>query len=347
MAAEANLINYSDLAKVQNIDFVNKFGGNIDKLMEVLGVVQPITMAPGTALKIYRTSGTLQNAAAGAGTWEASTAYAAGDRVVVGFDVYEVTTAGTSGSTAPTWAKTGSVSDGSTLKWGYVSSKFDTNVAEGDTIPLSEYANQLISSPELTIDKYRKATSIEAIQKRGYGQAVTGTDDRMIRDIQKGIRGRLFQFLASGTGTSTGTGFQKALAQAWATLTVKFEDDDASPVYFVNPLDIASYLGAATITLQTAFGFSYIENFIGLGTVIIMSDVPQGKVYATAKENINLYNADLSGLDGFDMYTDETGYIAVAHNTELKNATLETVAYTGIGLFPEYVDRIVIGTIGS
>jgi len=347
MAAETGLIGFADLARVQDVEFVNKFDGNINKLMEVLGIVQPITMAPGTQLKIYKTSGTLQNAAAGAGTWEASTAYAAGDRVVVGFDVYEVTTAGTSGSSAPTWAKTGSVSDGSTLKWGYVSSKFDTNVAEGDTIPLSEYTNEVAATPTITYGKFRKATSMEAIQSRGYDQAVTSTDNKMVRDIQKGIRTSIYTFLGTGTGTATGTTFQKALANAWAALDVKFEDDDATPVYFVNPLDIADYLGTAAVTLQTAFGFSYIENFLGLGTVIVASDVPAKSIYATAKENINLYNADLAGLTGFEMYSDETGLIAVAHDAVLKNATLETVAYTGLGLFPEYLDRIVKSTIAA
>lgn len=283
MAADANLITYADLARVQNVEFVNKFDGNINKLMQVLGILQPITMAPGTQLNIYKTSGTLK--------------------------------------TAP--------------------------VAEGDEIPLSKYSNVLASSPALTFGKYRKATSIEAIQKRGYDQAVTNTDNKMVRDIQKGIRTSIYTFLATGTGTATGTTFQIAIANAWAALQTKFEDDDATPVYFVNPLDIAGYLGTAAVTLQTAFGFSYIENFLGLGTVIVASDVPQKTVYATAQENLNLYNADLTGLDGFDMYSDETGYIAVAHDTVLKNGTLETIAYTGLGLFPEYLDRIVKATVAA
>ena len=283
MAADANLITYADLAQVQNVEFVNKFDGNINKLMQVLGILQPITMAPGTQLNIYKTSGTLKTAA----------------------------------------------------------------VAEGDEIPLSKYSNVLAASPVLTFGKYRKATSIEAIQKRGYDQAVTGTDNKMVRDIQKGIRSSIYTFLATGTGTATGTTFQIALANAWAALQTKFEDDDATPIYFVNPLDIAGYLGTAAVTLQTAFGFSYIENFLGLGTVIVASNVPQKTVYATAQENLNLYNADLTGLDGFDMYSDETGYIAVAHDTVLKNATLETIAYTGLGLFPEYLDRIVKATVAA
>ena len=70
---------------------------------------------------------------------------------------------------------------------------------------------------------------------------------------------------------------------------VLFEDDEIGAVYFMNPLDVADYLATANITLQTAFGMTYVENFLGLGTVIFNSSVPKGKIYATAKDNIVLY----------------------------------------------------------
>lgn len=52
--------------------------------------------------------------------WVASTVYAKGDVVIAGGMIFEVTTAGTSSSSAPTWAGTalaGTVADGSTLVW--------------------------------------------------------------------------------------------------------------------------------------------------------------------------------------------------------------------------------------
>ena len=77
-----------------------------------------------------------------------------------------------------------------------------------------------------------------------------------------------------------GTDLQDTLAQCWGKLQVLFEDDTAQAVYFVNPEDIATYLGAAAITTQTAFGLNYIENFLGLGTVIITSRVTKGTTQA-------------------------------------------------------------------
>lgn len=276
-----NTIKVADLAKVQDIEFVNKFNGGVAKLLEVLGKTESIKMALGTQIKVYKTAGTLQS-----GT-----------------------------------------------------------VAEGEEIPLSKYTNELAATYALDFEKWRKQTTMEAVAKRGYEQAVSDTDEKMVRDIQKGIRKNIFDFLATGTGSATGATFQQALAQAWGQVSVKFEDDDATPIFFVNPLDVADYLGTAQVSMQTVFGFSYIKNFLGLGDVVIISNVPEGKVYATAKENINVYSADCAEIEGFAFYGDETGLIGVHHDTEYKNTTLETVAVSAIKVFPEYLDRIIVSTI--
>jgi hypothetical protein len=169
----------------------------------------------------------------------------------------------------------------------------DGAVAEGETIPLSKYKTEPVNYQEITLKKWRKATSAEAITDRGYDQAVEMTTDEMLKDVQKGIRKDFFTFLATGTGTATGATFQATLAQAWGQLQVLFEDDEIGAVYFLNPLDVADYLATANITLQTAFGMTYVENFLGLGTVIFNSSVPKGKIYATAKDNIVVKHLDL------------------------------------------------------
>jgi hypothetical protein len=173
----------------------------------------------------------------------------------------------------------------------------DGAVAEGETIPLSKYKTEPVNYQEITLKKWRKATSAEAITDRGYDQAVEMTTDEMLKDVQKGIRKDFFTFLATGTGTATGATFQATLAQAWGQLQVLFEDDEIGAVYFLNPLDVADYLATANITLQTAFGMTYVENFLGLGTVIFNSSVPKGKIYATAKDNIVLYYIPVNGAD--------------------------------------------------
>ena len=224
-------------------------------------------------------------------------------------------------------------------------------VAEGDTIPLSKYTTEPVTFGELTLKKWRKATSAEAIVERGYDQAVEMTTDRMLRDVQKAIRADLFNFLATGTGEASGTDFQAVLAQAWGQLQVKFEDDGVnSMVYFVNPLDIADYLGAAQITTQTAFGMTYVEDFLGLGTVIMNASVPKGKVYATAKENIVLYYIPVNGADlgeAFDFTSDETGYIGIHETPDYTNMTASDTVVNGMVFFAERIDGVVVGTINA
>lgn len=223
-------------------------------------------------------------------------------------------------------------------------------VAEGDTIPLSKYKTDPVSLGEITLKKWRKATSAEAIVERGYDQAVEMTTDRMLRDVQKAIRADLFTFLATGTGTASGADFQAVLAQAWGQLQVKYEDDAIQAVYFVNPLDIADYLAEASISTQTAFGMTYVEDFLGLGTVIMNASVPQGKIYATAKENIVLYYIPVNGADlgeAFDFTSDETGYIGIHETPDYTNMTASDTVVNGMVFFAERIDGVIVGTIGA
>ena len=221
-------------------------------------------------------------------------------------------------------------------------------VAEGDLIPLSKYQTEAVSYAEIVLKKWRKATSAEAIIEKGYDQAVQMTTDRMLKDVQKGIRTDFFTFLATGTGEATGATFQAALAQAWGKLQVLFEDDSIEAIYFMNPLDVADYLATAQITTQTAFGMTYVENFLGLGTVIFDSKVPQGKIYATAKENIVLYYVPVNGADlgnAFSFTADQTGLIGIHEEADYKHMTAEDTVMSGVVLFAERLDGIVKSTI--
>ena len=240
---------------------------------------------------------------------------------------------------------------GATLKAYKATGTLESGVvAEGETIPLSKYATEAVPIEEITLNKWRKATSAEAIIERGYDQAVTMTTDKMLSDIQKNIRGKFATHLATGTGTANGATFQAALANTWAQLQILFEDTSISSVYFLNPLDVGEYLGTANITVQTAFGMSYVENFLGLGTVILLSDVPKGKIYGTAKENIIGYFVPANGADldeAFDFTTDETGLIGIHEQPDYTNMTASDTVISGITLLTERLDGIVVATIGA
>lgn len=243
------------------------------------------------------------------------------------------------------------VQEGSVLKQLKVTGTLESGeVAEGELIPLSKYQTQDVVVGEIKLNKWRKATTAEAIGKGGYDQAVGATTDKMVKDIQKTIRTGLFTFMENGTGTAEGSSLQPALANAWGKLAVLFEDDAVESVFFLSPLDVADYLGTANIEMQTVFGMNYVENFLGLGTVFINSSVPQGKFYATAKENIVTYYINMSSGDiarAFELTTDETGYIGIKEYPDEKTARVEDLVMSGVTFFPERADGIVIGTIGA
>ena len=243
------------------------------------------------------------------------------------------------------------VQEGAALKMLKVTGTLESgNVAEGDLIPLSKYETEEVAVGEVKLNKWRKGTTAEAILKGGYDQAVGATTDKMVKDIQKTIRGDLFTFMATGTGEASGASLQPALANAWGKLAVLFEDDAVETVYFLNPMDVADYLGKAQVEMQTLFGMTYIENFLGLGDVFLNSNVPAGKFYATAKENIVLYYVNVGAGDiktAFGLTTDETGYIGINEYPDKDTARVIDLVLSGVTFFPERQDGIVVGTIAG
>jgi hypothetical protein len=243
------------------------------------------------------------------------------------------------------------VQEGAALKQLKVTGTLESGVvAEGELIPLSHYETEEISVGEAKLNKWRKGTTAEAIIKGGYDQAVGATTDKMVKDIQKTIRKGLFDYMANGTGAASGATLQPALANAWAKLAVLFEDDAVETVYFLNPLDVADYLGTAQITMQTVFGMNYVENFLGLGTVFFNSSVPEGKFYATAKENIVTYYINVASgdiADAFGLTADETGFIGINEYADKDTARVIDLVMSGVTFFPERIDGIVVGTIAG
>lgn len=224
-------------------------------------------------------------------------------------------------------------------------------VPEGEVIPLSEYEQTKTPVGEITLKKWRKAASAEAIKKSGYNVAVSDTDAQLLKDVQKDVRSQLFGFIdgtITSATTASGTDLQSALAAAWGQLQVKFEDDAVEPVYFVNPLDVSKYLGAATITTQTAFGMNYIEDFLGLGTVVMSSQITQGTFVATAKQNFIMYYLTMSGdvARAFGLRTGDLEYIGI--NSGYRNeerAQIESLVMDGITILVEYAEGVVKGEI--
>lgn len=224
-------------------------------------------------------------------------------------------------------------------------------VGEGEDIKRTKVTRKLARTVELVLNKYLKTTTAENIQKVGRNKAINQTDDKVISLIQKDIKEKFYKeaFTAEGNKLSaTGTTLQGVLASSWGALKKRFEDEDVTPIFFVSVDDVADYLGNAQVTMQTAFGFSYIENFLGLGTVVVTPQLAKGVVKATAKENLHGAYIPMSSGDvanTFHLTSDTTGYIGMNHTTASGNATVDTLIMAGVVFYPEFADGIVEGTI--
>lgn len=219
----------------------------------------------------------------------------------------------------------------------------DGNVAEGDIIPLSKVTPQPVDEKELSLRKYRKAVSAEAIQRYGLDKAINITDEALVKEIQKGIRDGLFGTIQAGqTQENMSNGLQGALATAWGALQVVFEDDTVSTVVFVHPLDIAQTIADKDLTLENRFGLNYYTD--ATGTVVFTStQVERGSIYATAPENLQVAYVPANGEMGrsFGLTADNTGYMGIKHFIHNESATQQTLIMSGILIFPERIDGVI------
>ena len=221
-------------------------------------------------------------------------------------------------------------------------------VAEGETIPLSKYVIEAVNYKEITLKKWRKATTAESITTYGFNQAVNMTTEEMLHDVQRGIRKDFFTFLATGTGKTKGVNLKKVLAKNTGKLLTLFDTDDVAAVHFINPVTVYDYLGDQEITTQTAFGMTYVQNFLGYGTVFMNSSVPEGAVYSTVSDNVVLYYIAVNGADlgeAFSFTSDDTGYIGIHETPDYDTLTSKDTVVSGIELFAEKLDGVIVGTV--
>ncbi len=228
----------------------------------------------------------------------------------------------------------------------------DGNVAPGDIIPLSKVKTKPGEKYTLAFEKYAKLVPMEVIQQVGHEQAITDSDNKMLREIQKGVRDKFFAQLKKGTGKVEAKNIKDAFAQAWGHVETAFAGEGVGTIVFINPLDVAKYLGQdSLIVTQNAFGLQYLENFMGTNRTIITTQVEQGKIYATAPENLNLAYANMTGGEigkgGFGMTSDETGIIGVTREVVKDRLSVTTYAALATLLFAERLDGIFEITIGE
>lgn len=344
MAAPANIIKSTDVDAALSQEFIKTFTGGYSRLAELMGIFGVETRKAGTALYQLIVSGSLNN-----GVYELTS-----DEAVVTGKIY-YTRSGSAG--AYVYTPVADPKTASIASYYELTEASGTGYEEGSEVALSKYTVTKTPIGDLSPMPYRKMTTAKAILQNEYVNAVLRTDNKMQAQIRSQLMSQFFTFLATGTGAPAAgtsvTNLQKALAYGDAALQNALETNGdvngGDFVHFISRNDAADYLAAATVTTQTLFGLTYLENFLGVERVFLTNQIAAGTVYVTPAENIHAYGIDFGELaNGNLVYqSDDNGLIGVYHKGAYDYASTETDVLVGLQLIPEVLDYIVKSTISA
>ncbi|RAV61136.1 phage capsid protein [Aerococcus urinae] len=198
--------------------------------------------------------------------------------------------------------------------------------------------------------KKRRSVSAEAIARHGRDVAVTQADKQLMNKLQYEFEAKFFTYLKAAPTKVNGKSMQEALANAWGKLTTFAEFRGAKLVYFVNPLDVAEYLGSTPVLSDASnvFGMTLIKNFLGVDNVVMLNSVPKGKIYATAVDNLVFAYLDVRTSEvanTFAQFTDNLGFIGASRDVQQNRLTLDSVFFGANTHFAEVPEGVVEATI--
>lgn len=309
MPVPANISDSTAINASMDQEFIRNFEGDLDRLLEVLGIFGAETIAAGTTLKMLKVAGELNNSKT-AGSKESAT----GDTAVQ---------LGSSSGTAYV--------EGDEVALSKFTATYEP-VGEAEAFPYrrmtthkaiqqSGYVNAVLKT-----DKHMASLVRRSIVSQFFSFLLKGT----------------------GTATGKGLQACAAAVDAKLGNTLETNGDAAERVvHFINRDDAADYLGNATITDQNLFGLTYLENFLGLSGVFLTNQVAKGTMIATPADNIRIFGVDFGELatSGLTYTVPDSGLIGVAHTPAYDHVSVETNVLAGATFFPEVKDYIVKGTI--
>ena len=227
----------------------------------------------------------------------------------------------------------------------------DNQAAPGAVIPYSKATFIPVNYEDLELELYSTAATIQDVEKYGAATAVEKADDAFLTALQDRVLTKFYTYLTGAqTTVPTAATWQAAIAKAQGIALSAFATIHKSItglVGFANITDAYEYLGTKDISTQTAFGLSYLQNFMGLQTLFLLPDnmIAPKTVIVTPVENIDLYYIDPSDGDFAKMgltYTvkGDTNLIGFHAQGNYGTAVGESFAIMGMALWAEYVDGI-------
>lgn len=244
------------------------------------------------------------------------------------------------------------VREGTTIKrYKWTTEKPETQAAEGDEIPLTKVTRREADPIVITLQKYRRLTTAEAIARVGRDMALDRADKEVVDEMHDDIITAFADNVKDGTGTAeAAANLQAAVANVAAALETKFAHKRADKVFFMHPATLYKYLGTASITTQERFGLRYLEDFLGMGSAFIDPSFDEGKIYGTVKQNLRGAAIDMRSSDvqdTFELTTDSLGLVGMTHGRTLNRASIETLLMTGVQFYAEDLSGVFSCTISN
>lgn len=308
MAVHPNTTDAAALNASLDQEFVKNFKGETDRLAEILGIFSPEIKPAGTALKMLKVTGALNNdktdatsTLPGSGTF--SPGCSSGSKYVEGDEV--------------------------------ALSKFNATWETVGELKLKPYRKLTTIQG---VDKAGVVNSVMATDAKMLSLVRNDVVKEFFALLETG----------AGTASGKGLQLAVATVDAKLGDTLEKNGDATQRIiHFLSREDAAAYLGTAPVTTQTVFGMTYLKNFLGMTDVFLTSQVKKGSMYATPVENIHIFGADFGAYKaaGLPYKTSANGLVGVAHTPAYDHVSVETNVLTGMLLFPEVKDYIIKGTI--
>lgn len=248
--------------------------------------------------------------------------------------------------------------DGTTLTYYTAERVGDLKKQTGEGVATvgTEYQVKKAGTYDITLERYEKTVTAQSVLTYGPELAIAKTDEEFLSDLQYDLLDRFYGFLKLGTLTGSRPTFQSAISNAKGAVlnrATALHKKITDIVGFVGIMDLYNYLGEKEVTIQSAFGLQYVENFLNFRVLILLPDtILSGKVLATPLNNVIAYYVDPAddGLQKLGLnytVTGETNLIGVKMTSDYKTGTGSTFAVMGLTLFAERIDLISVIDIDS
>ena len=229
-------------------------------------------------------------------------------------------------------------------------------VPAGAVIPYSKATVVEKLFGEVKLEKYAKAATIEDVDKYGEVVAIEKTDDAFLTELQNNVTNSLYTFIQDDTYaiTDTVSTWQMGVAMAIGLVKNKFQTmrkNVTDVVVLANILDAYKYMGDAALSVQTAFGINYVQDFLGAKVLILSSDIESGKIVGIPADNLIVYyiNPETAFRKlGLVYRTDgETNLIGFHAQGNYGTAVGESFALQGMKFWCEYADGVSVVTVDA